>query len=143
MTLDLDTTPLTRGLIAAMAGWFLSLGGDEQKEQPMNEQPHDAIAAARRVSVDEIARIAAEADRDAATMQAIEAEANMALFDERLAAAINSIDICRAHGGHHAWTSEHSAAIRSTLATFDALIAREGSPAPQRMTAPALSASRP
>jgi hypothetical protein len=63
---------------------------------------------------------------------AVQAELDLQLWDIRLAAVLNIMDIARSHGEHRDWTSEHAAQIRAMMAIADAAVAGgEGGVVPQ------------
>ena len=71
-----------------------------------------------------------------AMAHAIEIELNLRLWDVRLAAVLNTLEIARAHGAHEDWTSEHAAQIRAMMAIADQAVAGEGGVVPQGFGAP-------
>jgi hypothetical protein len=77
-------------------------------------QDRDPLAAARRVGI-------GDAGRDA-----VQRELDLRLWDMRLAAVLNTMEIARAHGEHRDWTSEHSSQIRAMMAIADDAVAGDG-----------------
>lgn len=81
---------------------------------PADPVPQDRspIAAAHRVDAASIA----------AVESALRDDADMRLWDMRLAAVLNTMDIARAHGEHRDWTNEHARQIRQMLAIADSAV---------------------
>lgn len=88
-------------------------------DAPADQVPQDRspLAAAQRVNAAEQA--VADAIRGAVDMRD---DADLRLWDIRLAAALNSMDIARAHGEHQYWTAEHSRQIRAMMAIADEVV---------------------
>jgi hypothetical protein len=89
----------------------MTFGIDQTDPVPQDRNP---VAAAQRVSAAENGH------------SAVRAEIDLRLWDIRLAAVLNFLDIARSHGEHRDWTSDHAAQIRAAMAIGDAAVAGEG-----------------
>lgn len=89
----------------------MTFGIDRTDAPPQDRNP---IEAARRVDIADDIR------------GAVRAEADLRLWDMRLAAALNFLDIARAHGEHKDWTTDHSRQIRELMGIADAAVAGDG-----------------
>jgi hypothetical protein len=59
-------------------------------------------------------------------MSAVQAELDMQLWDIRLAAILNTMEISRRHGEHRDWTAENAAQIRAMLGIVNKTVMRNG-----------------
>lgn len=146
MSLDFTTIPIIRTFLKAFGHWGVRLHVAGALAPPtvptkgttMYEQDRDPVAASRRVSADEIDKIVSE---DNGAQAAIQRELDLGLWDVRLAAILNTLDIARSHGEHRDWTQDHAAQIRAMMAIADQVVAGgEGQLVPQGFGPPVRAA---
>lgn len=134
MSAGLLNVPITRGFIRACGEWFLFLAENPRSHGGwlMNDQDRSAVAAARRVSAAEAANAAVSASPisedviEAAAIKAVQDNLDQSLWDIRLAAILNTMEIARAQGQHKDWTADHAAQIRAMMAIADQTVAGGG-----------------